>query len=143
MILKTGFVYCLADRSGNPFYVGATDCVEKRLIGHKAAAKKSNLAVYRYIRENKIEFELKVLQKVKYVERFTLFDAERRWIRKFKKQGFCLKNTDKHTIGPAVTKVIPIDARLLTKVKIHCADKGFFLGSFIALALKEKMKSGV
>lgn len=91
-----GYVYCLKDKDGTPFYVGATiQHPDIRLSCHLSLIKVNDSytpPVYDYMRENNIRPEMEILESKNYRKRRSLLSAEAKWISRLKRRGHFLTN---------------------------------------------------
>jgi len=90
---KTGYIYklCCKDVNVTDFYIGSTKNIKERKRAHKTSCynphdKKYNCKVYQYIRNNGVweNWDMIVLQTVKYNEKYELRKNEREEIEKLK-----------------------------------------------------------
>lgn len=102
-MIITGSVYMLIDCQAKlPFYVGSTKAtIKERMGGHKAAQNHSTLPLYKYIRDNKIEFELEVIEQIELHTNRTgvLLFWEGYWIFQLRAWGFTLLNKTVHAVA--------------------------------------------
>ncbi len=91
-MVKKGYIYkiCIKDGSIKDCYIGSTMCIKQRRHQHKSACntegtKKYNYPIYKFIREHDgwDAWELIILKKVKFEEKFELHKKERKYIEKY------------------------------------------------------------
>jgi len=79
--------------TSKPFYIGSTiHEIEQRYKEHQDSVATGTAWVYKHIRENKIKFDIRILQTVKYDDEQKLRDVELRTINTFVRQGGILYN---------------------------------------------------
>ena len=91
--MKNGYIYklCIKDGSMDECYIGSTVNPKERKRAHKNSCDnenyyKYNYRVYKFIRENGgfENWDLHILEKIKFDERIELLKCERKWVEKIK-----------------------------------------------------------
>jgi hypothetical protein len=141
-----GIIYCLVCvKTSTPFYIGCTTVsIESRFTSHKALAKCSNAKVYKHIRDNNIEFKIKELQVISFLDKKDLLNAELKWVKEFSNNGVNLMNTHKMLPNSKVSDNkhgqnirVPLDDFYM--IKSYVDDHNYKLGGFLAAAAIEKI----
>jgi len=98
------------------FYVGATiQPLKSRLNGHLTESKKYNHSVLKYIRENKINPIIELVEECDYSNKNEFIRNEKYWIDQFRQWGFPLRNVIGNKSAKRSMKRMPkrsIDERL-------------------------------
>jgi predicted HicB family RNase H-like nuclease len=142
---RIGYIYCLKDASGIPFYVGGTVWPHIRIRQHICAINSDNkFPVYKYMREKQIIPSMEILEQRIYKKKVDFLDAEAKWIKKLKKKGYHLTNVSltkgTHRViepGTERSMIVKIDARVAKRARIVALRLGISFRQFVTDAITE------
>lgn len=145
----TGYIYTLNDDNNVPIYVGSTTLpLTQRLQGHISSIKNYNYPIYKYIRSNKINISISLLQEVCVVDKKELLKSEKDWIKALSEKGITLLNSTSNSLlidsGTDLVEVrwetVKIKKRIVEKVRANQTKTGVPVATFFEQAAEEKLK---